>query len=145
MGGGGGRGGGKILDWPEGVFPRRAIVSSDCVFPLVRPIGCIGAQNGILCANDIPPESFHRRRFGPKGCSPEGPFDKNRIESEGNHSRKQTSRTRRRKEDTTRRTTKEPKDEPSAKTTKDRLPTTTNPHHTFRPKKSREAFSKRKI
>ena len=54
MGGGGGRGGRKILDWPEGVFPRRAIVSSDCVFPLVRPIGCIVAQNGILCANDIP-------------------------------------------------------------------------------------------
>lgn len=25
MGGGGGRGGGKFLDWPEGVFPRRAI------------------------------------------------------------------------------------------------------------------------
>ena len=54
MGRGGGRGGRKILDWPEGVFPRRAIGSSDCVFPLVRPIGCIVSHNGILGDNDIP-------------------------------------------------------------------------------------------
>ena len=73
MGRGGGRGGRKILDWPEGVFPRRAIVSSDCVFPLVRPIGCIVAQNGILCANDIP------LKVSLKKVWPEGVFPRRAI------------------------------------------------------------------
>ena len=68
------------MDWPEGVFPRRAIVSSDCVFPLVRPIGCIVAQNGILCANDIP------LKVSMKKVWPEGVFPRRAIgkESERN-------------------------------------------------------------
>ena len=52
--------------------PPKGHWASDCVFPLVRPIGCIVAQNGILCANDIPlkvsiEEGLARRGVPPKG------------------------------------------------------------------------------
>ena len=53
MGGGGGKGGRKILNWPEGVFPRRAIGHPIVSSLWSDTIGCIVAQNGILCANVI--------------------------------------------------------------------------------------------
>ena len=80
MGGGGGRGGRKILDWPEGVFPRRAIGH-----PLCLPFGQTHRMHWRPEWDSVrqcySPESFHRRRFGPKGCSPVGPLSKKRIES----------------------------------------------------------------
>ena len=83
------------MDWPEGVFPRRAI-----------------GEKRIESKETI------------QGNKLQEPEDERMIHQTNNQ------RT---------------KDEPSAKTTKDRLPTTTNPKHAFMPKKSREAFSKRKI
>lgn len=89
MGRGGGRGGRKILDWPEGVFPRRAI---------------------------------GKKRFESKEI-----IQRNEL----------------REPEDERKTA--PDEQPKNQKTNRPPKTTTNPKHAFRHKKSREAFSKRKI
>ena len=56
--------------------PPKGHWSSDCVFPLVRPNGCIVAQNGILVANDIP------MKVAMKKVWPEGVFPRRAIGQE---------------------------------------------------------------
>ena len=56
MGGGGGRGGRKILDWPEGVFPRRAIGHPIVSSLWSDPTDALSPRMG-FCAPMIFPES----------------------------------------------------------------------------------------
>ena len=99
----------------------------------VHPSGAIVAQNGILCANDFPLKVSIEEGLARRGVPPKGHWSGNGL-NRRKPFKETNSRTRRRKEDTTRRTTEGPKDEPSAKTTKDCLPTTTKPNHAFIPK-----------
>ena len=113
--------------------PPKGHWSSDCVFPSVRPNGCIVAQNGILCANDIPLKDSLEDEIGPKGCSPEGPLARiglNRRKTfmetnfknqktKGRHHQTNNQRTKRR-------TISQDHQRPSS--------TTTNPNHDFIPK-----------
>ena len=144
MGGGGGRGGRKFLDWPEGVFPRRAIGHPIVSSLWSDPSDALSPRMG-FCAPMIFPWKFPLKKVWPEGVFPRRAIghelDSIRIKlskeinfknqkTKGRHHQTNNQRTKRR-------TISQDHQRPSSdhNQSNQRL-------HT---KKSREAFSKRKI